>query len=232
MILLAIDTATEACSAALLIDNELIERYEVAPRRHNELILPMVQSVLDEAGLSLAALEGIAFGAGPGSFTGIRIAAGVVQGLALGLGIKVAPISTLKAMAFEAFRQNPHELAAMAIDARMGEIYWGVYRRQADGTPSCLIEDQVIRPDEVLFPDGEPLIGVGTGWATYGDLLMTKVNHRHSVIEPQTFPKASAIARLGAVLISQKAGVCPEAVLPFYLRNNVAKKTAERFRVE
>ena len=75
MILLAIDTATEACSAALLIDNELIERYEVAPRRHNELILPMVQSVLDEAGLSLAALAGIAFGAGPGSFTGIRIAA-------------------------------------------------------------------------------------------------------------------------------------------------------------
>jgi len=232
MNLLAIDTATEACSAALLLDHQWIERFEIAPRQHNQLILGMVQSVLDEADLSLNALDGIAFGAGPGSFTGIRIAAGVAQGLAFGLGLHVAPISTLKAMAFEAFSKNPHELAAVAIDARMEEIYWGVYRRHTDGFLHALIEDQVIRPEDVLMPDGKNMLAVGTGWATYGDLLTAKTQTLNTLIEPQTFPRASAIAQLGAIVLANEEGVPPESVLPLYLRNNVAKKMAERFRVE
>ena len=232
MNLLAIDTATEACSAALLLDHQLIERFEIAPRQHNQLILSMVQSVLDEADLNLNALDGIAFGAGPGSFTGIRIAAGVAQGLAFGLGLQVAPISTLKAMAFEAFSKKTHELAAVAIDARMEEIYWGVYRRQTDESLHALIEDQVIRPEDVLIPDGDDLLAVGTGWATYRDLLTSKTQNRNIIMEPQTFPRASAIAQLGAFVLAHGEGVPPESVLPLYLRNNVAKKMAERFRVE
>jgi tRNA threonylcarbamoyladenosine biosynthesis protein TsaB len=232
MNLLAIDTATEACSAALLLNHQLIERFQIAPRQHNQLILGMVQSVLDEADLNLNALDGIAFGAGPGSFTGIRIAAGVAQGLAFGLGLQVAPISTLKAMAFEAFSKNTHDLAAVAIDARMEEIYWGVYRRHTDGSLHALIEDQVIRPEDVLMPDGENMLAVGTGWATYGDLLTAKTQNLTTTIEPQTFPRASAIAQLGAFVLAKEEGVPPELVLPLYLRNNVAKKMAERFRVE
>jgi len=138
----------------------------------------------------------------------------------------------LKAMAFEAFSKHTHELAAVAIDARMEEIYWGIYRRLTDGSLDALIEDQVIRPEDVLMPDGKNMLAVGTGWATYGDLLTAKTQTLNTLIEPQTFPRASAIAQLGAIVLANEEGVPPESVLPLYLRNNVAKKMAERIRVE
>ena len=128
MRLLAIETATEACSAALWVNGEIIERYQFAPRRHNELILPMCEQVLSQAQLNLSGLDAIAFGCGPGAFTGVRIAASVAQAIALAHDLPVVPVSTLANLAFQA-EVNPGELILPAIDARMDEIYWAVYKK-------------------------------------------------------------------------------------------------------
>ncbi|MFZ4702392.1 MAG: tRNA (adenosine(37)-N6)-threonylcarbamoyltransferase complex dimerization subunit type 1 TsaB, partial [Candidatus Methylumidiphilus sp.] len=133
MKLLSLETSTEACSAALYLDGEITERYQLAPQQHNKLILPMIQSLLAEADLKLHQLDALAFGRGPGSFTGVRIAAGIVQGLAFGADLPVAPVSTLAAMAQEVFAESDSQYALPCIDARMGEVYWGVYRRGNDG---------------------------------------------------------------------------------------------------
>ncbi|GAB4353090.1 MAG: hypothetical protein Kow0060_03270 [Methylohalobius crimeensis] len=128
MRILAIETATEACSAALYLDGVVEERFQVAPRRHTHLILPMAEALLAEAGLTLSALDGLAFGRGPGSFTGLRIAAGVIQGLAFGADLPVVPVSTLAALAWQVFDEGAADCALAALDARMGEVYWGIYR--------------------------------------------------------------------------------------------------------
>ena len=123
--LLAIDTAESACSAALLVDGAVLSRMEQAVRGHSERILPMMQSLLSEAGYSLNDLDALAFGRGPGSFTGLRIAAGVIQGSALGAGLPVVPVSTLQTLAQGAFRMHGARQVLSALDARMAEVYWG-----------------------------------------------------------------------------------------------------------
>ena len=123
--ILAIDTSTEACSAALLLGDEVRERFAIAPRRHSELILRMIDELFRETGLTLSSLAGLAFGRGPGSFTGVRIASGVIQGLALGADLGVAPISTLAALAQGALRRTGSRQVLSVIDARMSEVYWG-----------------------------------------------------------------------------------------------------------
>ncbi len=138
MRLLALDTSTEACSVALLLDGELRMRFQLTERSHAELVLPMVESVLDEAGIALTDLDGLAFGRGPGAFTGLRIASGVVQGLALGASLPVAPVSSLASVA-EQVLAAAGEPVLVCNDARMGEAYWGVFRREADGTVTALI---------------------------------------------------------------------------------------------
>ena len=137
MKILALDTATEACSAALWLDGEVIERYAYAPREHNQLILPMLNGLLADAGVTLAGLDALAFGRGPGSFTGVRIATGVVQGIAYAASLPVAPVSTLAAMALEAIGETGDEFAMPCIDARMGVVYWSVYRRAGDGASTA-----------------------------------------------------------------------------------------------
>ncbi|HED40783.1 MAG TPA: tRNA (adenosine(37)-N6)-threonylcarbamoyltransferase complex dimerization subunit type 1 TsaB, partial [Chromatiales bacterium] len=133
MKLLAIDTATEACSAALSINGEISERYEIAPRQHATLILPMIDSLLSEAGITLAQMDAIAFGRGPGAFTGVRIGVGVVQGLAFSIERPVVPVSSLAAMAYGAMAKFNATNVLAGIDARMGEVYWGAYQRSSDG---------------------------------------------------------------------------------------------------
>ena len=142
MKILALDTATEACSAALLSgDGSVYERHDIAPRRHAELILPMVDGILTEAGLGLNDLDAIAFGRGPGAFTGVRIAAGVTQGLALGAGLPVIPVSSLAALAQPALGKAA--IVLPAIDARMGEVYWAAYESDQDGLVTALAGEQV-----------------------------------------------------------------------------------------
>ena len=144
--ILAIDTSTEACSAALLLGDEVRERFEIAPRRHSELILRMIDELFRESGLTLTSLAGLAFGRGPGSFTGVRIAAGVIQGLALGADLGVAPISTLAALAQGAHRQTGSRQVLSVIDARMGEVYWGIYELDASGIMCATQPECVARP--------------------------------------------------------------------------------------
>ena len=156
MKILAIDTATEACSAALYIDGERRSTYQLAPRQHSRLILKMIDGLLADADLSVNQLDAIAFGRGPGSFMGLRIAAGVVQGIAFAHDIPVIAISTLKAIAQRAYEQTKNKHILVAIDARMDEVYWAVYSMNMDSLKEQQWqldgEEQVISPDKIQVP--------------------------------------------------------------------------------
>lgn len=226
MKILAVETATEACSAALFLDGEIIERCRLAPREHSRLILPMMQSLLDEAGIAVNRLDALAFGRGPGSFTGVRIAAGVIQGVALGAGLPVVPVSTLAALAQASIVRFEAEYAFPALDARMGEVYWGVYRKNAEGFVEPDGEERVVNADQVPCPDQAAGIGVGSGWRAYPDVLKRRLGSRVSGIEGDCYPTAGLIARLGIEGLKNDQAVSAELALPVYLRNTVARKMA------
>lgn len=222
MKILALDTATEACSAALLCGDNIYERHEIAPRRHAELILPMVDGVLVQAGLGLDDLDAIAFGRGPGAFTGVRIAAGVTQGLALGAGLPVIPVSSLATLAQGAIAHSPALLPA--IDARMGEIYWATYEAAQDGLANQASEEQVTPPDAVQFPSTGQVFGVGSGWGTYRERLERVLDGRISGIDPERFPLAKDMLPLAVREYNDKRCVAAEQALPVYLRDNVVQQ--------
>jgi tRNA threonylcarbamoyladenosine biosynthesis protein TsaB len=239
MKILAVETATEACSAAVLVDGRIIERYQLAPREHNRLILPMIEAVLAEAGLAVGQLDALAFGRGPGSFTGVRIATGVIQGIAFGADLPVVPVSTLAALSLEALDETGAEHAYACIDARMGEVYWGVYRRAGEGAgrslsgaeASSLVElvgeEAVLPAERVAFPEDSRGVGTGSGWATYGAVLGERLGGRAAAVLEGRFPRAGAIARLGAGDFKQGLAVPAERALPVYLRDKVARKKGE-----
>lgn len=229
MKLLAVETATEACSAALYLDGEVIERCQVAPKDHAQLILPMVDGLMREAGLKLADLDALAFGCGPGSFTGVRIATGVIHGIALGGHLRVVPVSTLAAVAQEFFDRNGERCntAFTAMDARMGEIYFAVYRQNVSGFAELLGEEKVTPAESIIFPDAHGA-GIGTGWGVYRKVLTDKLAGRVGLIETDNLPRAGAVARLGARGYAQGLAVDVEEAQPVYLRNKVAKKESER----
>jgi len=221
MNLLAIDTATECCSAALLCGDHLIERSELAPRRHAELILPMIDSLLSEAGLSRRSIDGIAVGRGPGAFTGVRLGISVAQGLALGLDVPVVPVSSLAALAQEA-QDAPGDNILAVIDARMGEIYSGVFRRGGDGLVAPVTDEMVGRATEFIFPQSKNWTVVGTGWAAYHDALVARLPAAPRAADGTRCPQARAIARLALPQFIAGYGVSPEYALPVYLRDKVA----------
>ena len=222
MKILALDTATEACSAALLCDGSVYERHDIAPRRHAELILPMVDAVLGQAGLGLNDLDAIAFGRGPGAFTGVRIAAGVTQGLALGAGLPVIPISTLAALAQPALGKAAVILPA--IDARMGEIYWATYESGQDGLATPLADERVTSPDAVQLPSSGQIFGIGSGWGAYRERLEHVLQRRLSGIDPDRFPLAKDMLPLAVREYNKGRCVSAEQALPVYLRDNVVKQ--------
>ena len=235
MNLLAIDTATESCSAALLCDGQLFERSELAPRRHAELILPMIDSLLTEAGISRRRLDGIAVGRGPGAFTGVRLGISVAQGLALGLDIPVVPVSSLAALAQaapgqdEAGGDSTRDAAILTvIDARMGEIYAGAFRRGADGLVVPIMDEMVGRATELTFPPGRAWSVVGTGWAAYRDALAARLPTPPVFADGARYPQARAIARLALPQFAAGQGVSPEYALPVYLRDKVALTLQEQ----
>ena len=229
MKLLAVETATEACSAALYLDGEVIECYRVSPRDHAQLILPMIDGLMAEAGLKLSALDALAFGRGPGSFTGVRIATGVIHGIALGGELPVVPVSSLAAVAQEFFDRNRDDLstAFTAMDARMGEIYFAVYRKGLSGFAELLGEELVTPADSIVFPDLAGS-GIGKGWGAYRETLMRRLGWRIGLIETDNLPRAAAVARLGAQGYASGLAVDVEDAQPVYLRNKVAKKESER----
>jgi tRNA threonylcarbamoyladenosine biosynthesis protein TsaB len=228
MKILAFDTATEACSAALSINGQIEETYRLAPREHNRILLPMIESLLDAAGLRFQHLDAIAFGCGPGSFTGVRIATGVAQGLALGTGLPLVPISTLAALAYDALSHTDLSVAHTAIDARMGEVYWASYIRDESEGLKLWEEERVIPPDAIESWTGATGIATGSGWMSYGPILEAQIGHPGITILNDRFPRARAIAALATYAFQSGRTCLPEAAEPVYLRNDVAKKPGQK----
>ncbi|MGD8644851.1 MAG: tRNA (adenosine(37)-N6)-threonylcarbamoyltransferase complex dimerization subunit type 1 TsaB [Chromatiales bacterium] len=225
MRLLAVETSTDACSAALLDGTELLLRLELAPREHTRLILPMLDSLLEEAGLGLDRIDAIAYGQGPGSFTGVRIAAGVVQGIAFAADLPVVAVSTLAAMAQATLDERDVDGVLPALDARMGEVYWGAYARDPGGHATAIVEDCVVPPDDVPGPGTGRWLGVGSGWGRYAQELTTRLAGIEVIAhDAAVYPHAGSVARLGAYAYQNGRVLRPEQAQPSYLRNRVAEK--------
>jgi tRNA threonylcarbamoyladenosine biosynthesis protein TsaB len=222
--LLAVDTSTEACSAALLIDGEVSQQYQLAPREHSHLILGMIDGLLSDAEITSKDLDAMAFGRGPGSFMGIRVAAGVVQGIAFAQSIPVVPVSTLAAISLVAMQQANTDRVLAAIDARMKEVYWGAYVRQTDGSIVLQGEECVVSPELAPVPESGEWVAAGTGWSTYGDVMKPMLGERLLDSLDDCFPTADAIARLGALAYESGGAVAAAEAVPVYLRDNVASK--------
>jgi tRNA threonylcarbamoyladenosine biosynthesis protein TsaB len=221
MRLLALDTSTEACSAALLIDGATTLRFEITERSHADLILPMVDSLLLEAGLELRDLDGLAFGRGPGGFTGLRIATGVIQGLAFGAGLPVAPVSSLAAVA-EQVPAGRGEAVLVCNDARMGEVYWAAFRSDGSGGIEALTAESVSPPDRVPFDVAMLRHAAGNGIARH-PALRQRLESAALQIHDGLYPRADAIARLGARELAAGRSVAADMALPVYVRDNVAR---------
>ena len=223
--ILAIDTATEMCSVALMVGDEIFSRNEIAPRDHTKKILPMVDEVLKEAGVSLSELDALAYGRGPGSFTGVRIGIGIAQGLALGADLPMIGISTLAAMAQGAYRRHGVEHVACAIDARMSEVYWGQYQRQQDGSWITVGNECVIPPSDLvahLRHDNNTWAQVGTGWDAY-QVEMAEVKLERTTTDV-LYPESRDIVFLAKFELENGNTVPVEESCPVYLRDNVTWK--------
>lgn len=224
MKLLALDTSTEHCSVALLHDGEVLQRIEHAGQRHSELLLPMVEAVLAEAGTPLGALDALACSIGPGSFTGLRIATSVAQGLAFGAGLAVVPVGTLEALAAGA--AAPRVIACL--DARMGEVYAAAYAfAEGSAAGEVVMAPRVCPPAALERPPGRGWTGRGSGFARHGELLAQALGPLDS-IEPGAVPEACWVARLAAARFAAGERHAPEALVPVYLRDKVALTRAER----
>ena len=227
MNLLAIETATEACSVALIHGDELIARSEVAPRRHTELVLPMADALLAEAGMGRFALDAIAVGRGPGAFTGVRLAVSLAQGMALGLDLPVITVSSLAALALEAPEEEDTAILAV-IDARMGEIYAACYRRDADSGLLALDEERICTAESLALPDASAWQVVGSGWATYAPVISQRLTGTLHSADGQRYPQAAHVAELAMHEFRAGRTRAPELALPVYLRDKVALTLAEQ----
>lgn len=225
MRILAIDTATEACSVALLNEGVTHAHFELCPREHTQRILPLVQQTLSEAGASLASLDALAFGRGPGSFTGVRIGIGIAQGLALGAELPMIGVSTLATMAQGAYRKTGATRVLAAIDARMGELYWAQYERDEQGVWHGEETEAVLKPEAVLARMAQ-LDGawatVGTGWQAWPDLAQTP--NLTLTDADVLLPAAEDMLPLAAQQLAEGKTVAVEEAEPVYLRNEVAWK--------
>jgi tRNA threonylcarbamoyladenosine biosynthesis protein TsaB len=227
MNLLAIETATEACSVALIHGQELIARSEIAPRRHTELVLPMADALLAEAGIDRHALDAIAVGRGPGAFTGVRLGVSLAQGMALGLDLPVITISSLAALALEAPAEDGAAILAV-IDARMGEIYAASYRRDDNGGLVALDEERIGTAETLVLPQARAWQVVGTGWAAYATELSQRLTGTLHSADGLRYPQAAHVATLALREFQAGHAQAPELALPVYLRDKVALTLAEQ----
>jgi tRNA threonylcarbamoyladenosine biosynthesis protein TsaB len=241
MRLLALDTATEACTVALLTEHGLFAESVEIGRGHAQEILGMVDRILAQGGATLASLSGIAAGVGPGSFTGVRVSVAVAQGLAFGAGLPVVPVTSLEALALAAMRRGAQRVLA-CLDARMGEVYWGCYAAGAAALPSGLAPPAVGAPATVRLPEpaasgagvpGQaavstpPYHGIGRGFAVYPELSRLpglQVNPEDGL----ALPHAREIALIGAARLEGGKGIDPQLLEPLYVRDKVARTEAER----
>lgn len=223
MKLLVLDTSTEWCSAALWLDGSLHARRVLAGQRHSSLLLPMVDELLHAAGLTLRQLDGIGYGAGPGSFTGLRIACAVTQGLAFGADLPVVGVSTLAAIA----QQADADQVLTLLDARMAEVYWAAYRRVGDSW-QAVTEPRLALPESVVVPIGGDWMGAGNGFAALGEVLRPQLVAQLVRIDDRLVPDAAAMAPLVAQAFERGEGMDAAQAAPVYLRDKVALTVDER----
>ena len=226
MRILALDASTEMCSVAFGGEEGFAERHVIAGQRHSELLLPMVQAMLAEAGVGLNALDGIAFGSGPGSFTGLRIACGVAQGLALGAGVPVIGVPTLAAMAEAMRSRDGSQRVVAALDARMREVYVAAY--EYDGSSwRERVAPAVVAPEAAPLPPGRGWFGVGLGFEVY-PALRNRLEVALSRCDATIAPGASAVGALALPGFAAGLGSAARDAAPLYVRHRVALTTAER----
>jgi tRNA threonylcarbamoyladenosine biosynthesis protein TsaB len=223
MRLLAFETATEACSVALSVDGAIIERFEIAPRRHAELSLPWAEQLLAEAGIGRTQLDAIAVGRGPGAFTGVRLAIALGQGIALALDRPVIAISTLAALA----QQSRGARTIAAIDARMGEVYLGAFEGLGVDQQAASAET-LSRPELAPCPETGEWSGVGSGFAAGEGALVSRLGTGLRTFDASALPHAADVARLAMIAFARGEAIAPEQLEPAYLRNEVALTLAQQ----
>jgi len=223
MNILALDTSTEYCSVALWQDGVVKEHSELVGQKHSEMLMTMLDAVLQDSGFRIQDMDGIAFGKGPGSFTGVRIACGVAQGLALGANLSVVGVCTLEALA----QASEHDKVIAALDARMGEIYLAAYEKNMGGW-KAVNEPCLCAATDSPEVTGEEWFGVGSGYSVQDAVLQARYGQQLSGVDARAVPQASAIAQIAAIEFTRGNAVDAALALPFYLRNKVALKTSER----
>ena len=223
MKLLAIETSTESCSAALMLNEEIIDLSEIAPRRHNEIILSMCEQVLAQAETSLTELDVIAFGRGPGAFTGVRLAASVAQGIAMGQDLPVVPVSSLATLAQAVYEEKQVQEVFTCIDARMQEVYYGLYKLSSKYMMELEGKEKVISPQDINQKVSNNCFGTGSGWNVYAESLHQAVGKNIS-FDTDKFPQAKYVATLAKAYYLEGQKLSAEEALPVYLRDDVAEK--------
>lgn len=223
MKILAVETSTEYCSVALWHDGAVSERCELVGQKHSEVLLAMLDALLQDSGFGIRDMDGIGFGKGPGSFTGVRIACGVAQGLALGANLEVAGVCTLEALA----QASGREKVIAALDARMGEIYLAAYEKCEDAWVA-VIAPCLCKADDAPQVTGAAWHGAGSGFAVNGAALQARYGEQLGSMDAQAVPQAGAVTQLAAIEFAKGNAVDAAQALPLYLRDKVALKTSER----
>jgi len=223
MKILAVETSTEYCSVALWHDGTVSERSELVGQKHSEVLMPMLDAVLQDTGYRIQDMDGIAFGKGPGSFTGVRIACGVAQGLALGTNVEVVGVCTLQALA----QACGKEKVIAALDARMNELYLAAYEKQNDLWVT-VVEPCLCKLDGAPELPGEGWFGAGSGFALNNAELAARYSAQMTGVDAKAMPQAGAVAQLAAIEFAAGRAVDAALALPLYLRDKVALKTSER----
>lgn len=224
MNLLALDTSSPACSVALGDGDAVVERHELEPKGHTRLLLPMIEDVLRQAASSVADLDAVVLGNGPGSFVGLRIGASVAQGLCYGAGLKLVAVSSLAAVAAEAFRESDARCVLVAQDAHMDEVYVARYRRGDDALPvaegDTVLHAVAGRPLETL-PDDAVCHAAGDGWRRYPELLARNESRLAGVIDVR-WPRARYLLGIGRRALARGEAIDPRELVPAYVRERVA----------
>ena len=226
MKLLALDTSSISCSVALLLDSTEFERHEEKPREHTRLLMPMIRSLLEEAGVTLSDLDAIVLGNGPGSFIGMRIAASVAQGLAFGAGLRIVPVSSLRAVAAQVLAECETEGVVVTQDAHMHEVYLGIYRSDDENLPVEVVPERLHGMERIAELDAGRFAAAGAGWERYPELLAANRNDI-DVLTDVLYPSAKYLLKIGTTEFAAGRVVDPQSIDPAYLRQKVAAKPTD-----
>lgn len=226
MNLLAVDTSSNACSVALQMGNDTSDKHVVEPRAHTRILVPMIAELLADAGLTLSDLDAVVLGNGPGSFIGMRIGASVVQGLCFGASIPVVPVSSLAAIAEEAFATYEHEFVVVAQDARMNEVYLACFQRGLAGRPETVGNESIAAVGELPLACAS-FAAAGAAWDRYPQLVAANQQKMEAQL-PILLPRARYLLSPGQHAFTTGTSIAPEALNPAYLRMKVAEKPAAR----